>query len=181
VCFVSLVLDVRHARPSDLEAIAGIYAEAVATPATFDIEAKPLEWWRQSLDAADAQAGRLMLVAAEGDTVLGYAKSGAHKERAAYATTVETSVYIAAQHRGKGVGNALYGQLLESLDTSGLRVAVAGVTQPNEASNRLHRAHGFTEVGTFRQVGVKLGAAWDVLWFERPLAGAAPVAEVELP
>ena len=52
------------------------------------------------------------------------------------------------------------------------RLAVAGVTQPNEASDRLHRRHGFTEVGTFHGVGVKQGRAWDVLWLERPLANA---------
>ena len=98
--------------------------------------------------------------------------SGTFKVKPAYDTTVETSVYVHSGHRGAGVGDALYAGLFERLDATPLRLAVAGLTQPNEPSDRLHRRHGFTEVGTFHGVGVKLGRAWDVLWLERPLASA---------
>jgi phosphinothricin acetyltransferase len=101
--------------------------------------------------------------------VLGYARSTRHKERPAYSTTVETSVYVDEGQRGRRIGHALYGELLGRLDRSGLRLAVAGVTQPNPASERLHRAHGFTVVGTFHGVGFKFGRPWDVRWFERSL------------
>jgi L-amino acid N-acyltransferase YncA len=168
---------VRDARSADLPAIAAIYgAAADSTPATFDFSGQPPEWWQATLEACDQSAGRLLLVAVEGDTVLGFAKSGSFKEKRAYDTTCETSVYIDADHRGRGVGNALYRELLARLDASGLRLAVAGITQPNDASNRLHRAHGFTEVGTFSEVGVKLGRSWDVTWVQRPLRGAAPLS-----
>ena len=165
--------DVRDARSGDLEAIAAVYAEAAETPATFDLEGKPVDWWRAVLDALDAASGRLLLVAVDGGgTVLGYAKSGEHRDKPAYATTVETSVYVGSRHQGQRAGDALYRELLARLDRTQLRLAVAGVTQPNDASNRLHRAHGFSEIGTFRGVGVKHGRAWDVLWYQRPLAGA---------
>ena len=101
--------------------------------------------------------------------MVGYAKSGEFRERPAYATTREVSVYVAEDARGGGVGGALYGELLSRLEGRGLRLAVGGVTQPNPASDRLHLAHGFTEVGTFNEVGVKFGRPWDVRWYQRKL------------
>src|SRR5215210_205716 len=163
---------VRDAAPPDLPAVADIYAAAAdTTPATFDLAGPSLDWWRATLDACDPAAGHLLLVAEAGGEVLGYAKSGQFKDKAAYATTCETSLYVADRHRGARVGDALYRELLARLDDSGLRLAVAGVTEPNPASERLHLAHGFSEVGTFRGVGVKLGRAWDVRWYQRPLRG----------
>jgi phosphinothricin acetyltransferase len=166
-------LDVREATPADLEPIAAIYATAATSShATFDLEGRPVAWWRDVLDATDAAAGHFLLVAAEGDEVAGYARSARHKEKPAYASTVETSVYVHDDHRGRRVGDALYAALLERLDACGRRLAVAGVALPNDASERLHRAHGFTEVGVFRGVGVKHGEVRDVRWYQRPLAGA---------
>jgi phosphinothricin acetyltransferase len=166
-------MQVRDAASADLPAIAAVYAAAAASShATFDLEGRSIAWWQDRLEEVDAGEGRLLLVAVDGTVLLGYARSGPHKEKPAYATTVETSVYVDAEHRGRGVGNALYAALLERLDASGLRLAVAGVALPNDASERLHRVHGFTEVGVFEGVGVKHGRAWDVRWFQRPLAGA---------
>jgi len=115
----------------------------------------------------------VVLGTADGE-VLGFAKSGPFKTRPAYDTTRETSAYVHTDHRGEGVGNALYTELLRRLDaTEGLRLAVAGITQPNPASEALHARHGFTVVGTFEDVGVKLGRAWSVRWYQRPLGRGA--------
>jgi phosphinothricin acetyltransferase len=76
---------------------------------------------------------------------------------------------VAESARGRGIGHALYGALFERLDAGPRENAVAGVALPNEASERLHRAHGFTAVGTFHAVGVKFGRPYDVTWYERPL------------
>ena len=179
MCFREPVHEVREAREDDLAAVAAIYAAAALTPATFDLEGKPLDWWRETMEASDDAAGRLLLVAERDGAVAGYAKSGAFKERPAYDTTVEVSVYVHSDHRGQGVGDALYTGLLARLDATSLRLAVAGVTLPNEASDRLHRRHGFTEAGTFHGVGVKLGRAWDVQWLERPLRGAPDLPREE--
>jgi L-amino acid N-acyltransferase YncA len=159
-------MTVREAGVGDAPAIAAIYAAAARdTPATFDLDGHPVSWWAGVL----AEPGYDLLVATEGEAVLGYARSARHKEKPAYLTTCETSVYVAEPARGRGVGHALYRELLDRLERGPRLLAVAGITQPNEASERLHRAHGFTEVGTFHAVGVKLGRAWDVKWFERPL------------
>jgi phosphinothricin acetyltransferase len=168
-------VSVRDATPADLPAVAAIYAAAARTPATFDLDGHAVAWWEDVLAAGEPAAGHWLLVAADAAGVVGYARSTRHKDRPAYATTVETSVYVAEDQRGRGVGDALYSELLDRLDASGLRLAVAGITQPNDPSNRLHRAHGFRAVGTFTGVGVKLGRAWDVLWFQRPLRAAPPL------
>lgn len=166
---------VRDAKPGDLTSVAVIHAAAAAgSPATFDETGKPEAWWREVLEGSDPEHGHLLLVAVDAGSadgaVMGYAKSGSFRDKAAYRTTCETSIYVGDAHRGGGVGRALYAELLERLDRGPLRLAVAGVTQPNDVSNRLHRALGFTEVGTFSGVGTKFGRSWDVLWFQRPLA-----------
>jgi phosphinothricin acetyltransferase len=164
---------VRDAAEPHLPAIAAIYAKAAAeTPATFDLEGPPVEWWAGVLADRDPEKGTELLVAIEDEQVLGFAKSGDFKTRGAYATTRETSLYVHADHRGRGFGGALYTELLSRLDRSGLRLAVAGATLPNPASMALHAKHGFTEVGTFDDVGEKFGRTWSVRWFQRPLAGA---------
>jgi phosphinothricin acetyltransferase len=161
---------IADATPDHLQQISEIYAEVVRTsPATFDIDPPTMDYWRETLAAIDAAAGHFLLVALDGDRVLGYAKSGQHKERAAYDSTCETSAYVAGDARGRGVGTALYSRLFELLDASPLRLAVAGITQPNEASTALHLAFGFELVGTFEGVGVKFGKPWSVTWYQRPL------------
>lgn len=167
------MIRVVDATEAHLEEAEAIYAEAALhTPATFDLEGHGIEWWRRALASVDPAKGNELLVALDGETVVGWAKSGGFRDKAAYDSTRETTAYVHADHRGEGIGDALYTELLRRLDASGLRLAAGGVTQPNEASNALHRKHGFTEVGTFHGVGEKLGRAWDVLWFERPLAAA---------
>jgi L-amino acid N-acyltransferase YncA len=108
-------------------------------------------------------------VALDGELV-GFARAAQHKVKPAYGTTCETSVYVGASARGRGVGRALYDALLAELDAApGLLLAVAGITEPNPVSVALHTACGFTPVGTFHNVGEKLGRTWDVTWYERPL------------
>ncbi|MFL5870342.1 MAG: GNAT family N-acetyltransferase [Solirubrobacterales bacterium] len=164
-------LTIADATPEHLDAIAAIYAEVVRTsPATFDIEPPSIDRWRELLGSTDPDAGHHLIVALDDDGwVLGYAKSGPFMERAAYNSTCLTSVYVAADGRGRGVGTALYARLFELLDASPLRLATAGITEPNEASTALHRAFGFELVGTFDGVGVKFGRPWSVTWYQRPL------------
>jgi L-amino acid N-acyltransferase YncA len=161
------------AAPTHLEAIAEIYASVVVTShATFDVEPPDLEFWQGVLEHVDVERGHLLLAAVgDGGEVLGYAKSGTFKERAAYWITCETSIYLADSARGRGVGTALYAALLERLDASPLRLAVAGVAEPNPASTALHLRVGFEPVGTFDGVGLKFGKPWSVTWYQRSLVG----------
>jgi phosphinothricin acetyltransferase len=114
-----------------------------------------------------------LIVARRGDDVLGYAHSGQWRSKRAYDVTVETTVYLAPTATGQGLGARLLDGLLSSLRGSGALRAVAGIAQPNEASNHLHRKLGYREVGTFHRVGRKFGRDWNVTWFERDIDSGA--------
>src|SRR4051794_15052834 len=96
---------IADAGPEHLDAIARIYAAEVdGSAATFDLEAPSARQWEQALAAVDPSRGHLLLVATDDDgRVLGYAKSGRFRDRAAYDTTCETSIYVAAEARGRGI------------------------------------------------------------------------------
>jgi L-amino acid N-acyltransferase YncA len=149
------------------DAIAAVYDEAArTTPATFDLEGHPPQWWADAIGAGDYPFVAALGKAGE---LLGFARAGLHKVKPAYGTTCETSVYVAERARGRGAGRALYDALLAELDASPFLLAVAGITEPNPPSVALHLACGFTPVGTFHNVGRKLGRTWDVTWYERQL------------
>jgi phosphinothricin acetyltransferase len=159
------------AEPEHLEAIAAIYAvEVESSPVTFDLEVPGAGAWERALAGVNPSRGHFLIVALDDEgTVLGYAKSGRFRERAAYDTSVETSIYLDRNARGRGIGKALYGRLIELLEASPARLAVGGMTEPNPASAALHESLGFTRVGTFEGVGVKFGEPWDVTWYQRPV------------
>jgi len=109
-------------------------------------------------------------VAADGrGQAMGYASSSQFRTKAAYDTTVESSIYCRAEVVGRGVGTMLYRALFETLKGEDVNRIVAGVTLPNPASLALHERCGFRQVGAFSSVGRKFGRYWDVAWLERPL------------
>ena len=157
---------VREARTADIPAIATIYGHSVRTSvATFDVEDPEPSYWQDKLDSP--HPGDHVLVAQDADgRVIGYAYSSSFRPRPAYDRTRETSVYVAPEAVGLGVGTALYTRLLELLRESGVHLAVAVVAQPNPASDALHRGLGFREVGMLDEVGHKLGAWVSTRWYQ---------------
>jgi L-amino acid N-acyltransferase YncA len=109
------------------------------------------------------------LVAEVDGDFAGYAKAGTWRAREAYAKTAEVTVYVDPAFHGRGVGKALYAELLARLKAAGFHAAVGGVTLPNEASARLHEAMGFEFVGTFKEVGRKFGQWHDTGWWQKIL------------
>jgi phosphinothricin acetyltransferase len=103
--------------------------------------------------------------------VLGFAYSSAFRPRPAYARTRETSIYLAPDAVGRGVGRRLYAHLLGQLREDGVHCAVAVVAQPNPASTALHEALGFELVGTLREVGRKFDRWVDTRWYQLLLDG----------
>jgi phosphinothricin acetyltransferase len=161
---------IRRAREDDLAALTALYNHYIErTPITFDVEPYTVERRRAWL-AGFAERGRHQLfVAEEGGRVVGWAGTLRFREKRAYDTTVEMTVYLAPDTTGRGLGAALYEALFAAIAGEDVHRAVAGITLPNDASIALHRRFGFTEVGVFREVGRKLGRYWDVLWMERGL------------
>ena len=169
---------VRDATADDAPACAAIYAPYV-TGTTVTFETEPPDAAEMGRRIAKAQERHAFLVLEEAGDVVGYAYAGPFKERAAYRWSCEVSVYLADAWHGRGGGRRLYEALLQRLTARGYRMAAAGMTQPNEASARLHAALGFEPVGTYRAIGWKFGAPRDVTWVQRPLG--APVAPGEDP
>jgi L-amino acid N-acyltransferase YncA len=158
---------VRVADPArDAAACAAIYAPFVSgTAVTFEEDPPPAE----ADFAARIANAHLWLVAERGGEVAGYAYASQHHARASYRWAADVAVYVGDGQRGRGLGRALYAPLLDELRERGYWVAVAGVTLPNDASVGLHRAFGFTPVGTYERIGWKAGAWHDVAWWQLAL------------
>lgn len=161
-------LFVRPADASDLPAMTALYNRFVETTiVNFDVAPFTVEV-RGAWFAQFGVRGRYRLFAGELDGgFAGYAGSMRHKEKRAYETTVETTIYVDPRFARRGVGRALYQALFAALDGEDVHSAVAGVALPNEASVRLHQSFGFEEIGVFREVGRKFGRYHDVLWMQR--------------
>lgn len=161
---------IRPATRDDLPRLTEIYNYYVVnTPITFDLEpvtvAQRTRWFEEH---AGAKRHRLF-VAEDSGAVVGWAGTGPFRDRAAYDTSVETSIYCANDATGRGIGAMMYRVLLDALKREDINRVLAGITLPNEASIALHRKFGFTDVGVFSECGRKFDRYWDVVWLERPL------------
>ena len=160
---------VRPATRADLPAVKALYDhQVVAGVATFDLEPPPLSSWEARL--AGQEHGHHLLVVEDdacpdNQRVCGYATSASYRARAAYARTRETSVYLAPGAGGRGLGRALYDDLVARLRADGMHTLLAVIAQPNPASEALHRACGYERVGVLPEVGFKHGRWIDTaLW-----------------
>jgi phosphinothricin acetyltransferase len=162
----------RAATPDDAAAIADIYAPFVSASAvSFETELPDAEAMRARIEAG-GELYPWIAGEAEDGTLLGFAYAARFRDRPAYRFTIETSVYLRSGAAGRGLGRRLYEPLLATLEARGFTQAVAAVTLPNAASERLHERLGFERAGTYRQVGWKLGAWHDVGLWQRALAAA---------
>ncbi len=166
---------IRVATAADGAATAAIYAPIVRDTA-ISFEVDPPDAAEMARRIEETSRRYPWLVADRDGEAIGYVYAGPHRARAAYGWSVETTVYLHEEARGRGVGRALYRSLLALLELQGAHAAYAGITLPNEASVGLHEALDFALVGVYREVGWKLGAWHDVGWWHLPLAAhdAAP-------
>jgi phosphinothricin acetyltransferase len=163
---------IRRVEQGDLPALLAIYNHyVVTTPITFDIEPRTLVQRQLWLDTFKPTGRHQCFVATIGDTPIGWACSGKFREKAAYDTTAELSVYLAPDAHGKGLGRRLYQTLIDALQGEDINRLYGGITLPNAASIALHLSFGFRLVGTQSQIGRMFGRFWDVALYERPLAG----------
>lgn len=117
--------------------------------------------------------------------VIGYTYASPHRERAGYRWSVDISVYVAEEHRGEGIGRALYDALLGYLRRQGVVNVYAGIALPNPGSIALHQSIGMRLIGVYERVGFKLGRWHDVAWYGLRLAEpdgepAEPITLAEL-
>lgn len=162
---------IRPAREEDLPGINDLYNEYVLTAHfTFDVEPLTLGARREWFSHYGMSGRHRVFVALDGTAVAGFASSGRFRPKAAYDTSVETSIYLAPDALGRGVGTRLYETLFDALAHEDVHRAYAGIALPNPASIALHEKFGFKKVAHFTEQGRKFGRYWDVAWFEKPLS-----------
>ncbi|CAL9542852.1 Phosphinothricin N-acetyltransferase [Streptomyces sp. enrichment culture] len=173
-------VQVRPGVEGDLGALTDLYNHYVSeTAVTFDTRVFTPRERRPWLLSHPVDGPHRLMVATDTDTgtdaqrILGYATSSPLRPKPAYATSVETTVYVAPGAGRRGIGTLLYESLFAALAGEDVHRAYAGIAQPNEASVRLHERFGFRYVGTYREVGRKFGRYWDVAWYEKELQGPA--------
>ncbi|MEO1251704.1 MAG: N-acetyltransferase family protein [Pseudomonadota bacterium] len=163
--------EVRLARLDDAEGINAVYNPFILkSPATFETEPISEASRRDWLAGLGADPRHPVVVAiGEGGKILGFANAARFDPRAAYGTSVKTSVFVSPQASGQGVGHMLYADLFERLAQCDLHRAYGLIVAPNPASVRLHEAFGFSHVSTLDEVGRKFDRYYSVMWFEKRL------------
>jgi phosphinothricin acetyltransferase len=155
-------IQVRLARGEDNEAIRAIYnLEVTTSTVTFDIMPRSVTEQQAWLAA---RSGALACLVAEDDdgTIVGFASLSHYRDRPAYATTVEDSVYVDRGAQGRGIGRALLEAMVDTARSHGFHSVVARIVDGHEASIALHRACGFESVGIEKEIGRKFGRWLDV-------------------
>jgi len=154
-------IEIRDAYPGDAPEVQAIYAPVVAGSAISFEEVPPtVEEMRQRITTT--LHSYPYLVAVCDGRVVGFAYASQHRTRAAYRWSVVVTVYIAQHACRTGVARNLYAVLLPILSRLGFRAAYAGIALPNAGSVGLHERLGFRHIGTFPEVGYKLGQWHDV-------------------
>ncbi len=162
------MVEIRDAIRSDVPAITALYNSYVENSViTFDIEPVAVTdrypWFEQFAPGSRHQ----LLVATEGDSLVGFAYTGTFRQRAAYDQSVESTIYLADSHHGQGIGTTLYTALFDAIAQTDVHRVYAGITLPNDASIAIHQKFGFTSVGVFTDAGYKFGKFWDVIFLEK--------------
>jgi L-amino acid N-acyltransferase YncA len=159
---------VRLARPGDAEAIRSIYnLEVTESTVTFDLVPRTLG--DQLAWLAEHDGVHPAVVTESDGAVVGFGSLAPYRNRPAYATTVEDSVYVRRDRQGQGHGRAIVAELLRLATLHGFHAVMARIVDGHQASIALHRACGFELVGVEREVGRKFGRWLDVALMQRLL------------
>ena len=160
------MITIRPANAGDLPAILDIYNEIILnTTAVYQYDIHTLEM-RIAWYEAKIQAGYPVFVAGSGASIVGFSTIGPFRAWQAYKYTVENSVYVDANQRGKGIGRLLLAPLITTAKEMDLHAIIAGIDASNLSSIHLHASFGFEEAAHFRQVGYKFGRWLDLKFME---------------
>ena len=155
-------MELRLATADDNEAIRAIYnLEVVESTVTFDLVPRSATQQQEWLSARSG--AHAVLVAEDGGEVVGFGSLSPYRDRPAYSTSVEDSIYVRRDRQGQGIGKALLEELVRLATAHGFHAVVARIVGGHEASIALHQAAGFEVVGTEREIGRKFGRWLDVL------------------
>ena len=157
---------IRKAEQKDLQALLDIYNhEVVNGVATLDLNPRTLEEWQVWFDHHNVENHPLYVGEIEGK-IAGYSSLSSYREKEAYKSTVELSIYIAPEFRKRGVATELMGYILEEAKADArTHMVVSVITTGNEASCKLHEKFGFAFCGIVPEVGMKFGKYQDIVTY----------------
>jgi L-amino acid N-acyltransferase YncA len=162
-------MELRLATLDDAEAIREIYnVEVTTSTATFDLVPRSLEAQREWMGSRSG-AHAVVVAVDETGLVRAFGSLSPWRDRPAYSTSVEDSVYVHREHHGQGLGKAVLTELVDTAVRHGFHACMARIVGGHEASIALHRSCGFEIVGTEREIGRKFGKWLDVVLMERLL------------
>ncbi len=165
--------EIRLASIEDAAGMLAIYGPFVLNTAiNFEYEVPSLADFGKRITAATPKYPWLACL--RNDQIVGYAYASDFRYRAAYQWSPESTIYVAPEVQGHGVGKALYQSLFSILKLQGFYNVFAGVALPNDKSERLHKSMGFKEIGVFENVGYKLGKWQTTRWFQLCLSTHMP-------
>jgi phosphinothricin acetyltransferase len=160
-------MNILDATEDDLLPVLGIYNEAVAnTTAIWNENQVELEDLRHWLGQKRQQGFPVLVAKLDGDKTVGFASFGDWRAWDGYRHTVELSVYVHKDVRGRGIGTALIRELLNRARSLGKHVVIAGIEASNETSIRMHAGLGFEDAGHLREVGTKFGRWLDLRFMQ---------------
>jgi L-amino acid N-acyltransferase YncA len=160
---------IRLVHTDDCTSLLNIYGPFISdTTVTFEYEIPDADAFKERI--INISKTNPWLVCELNEKVVGYAYASRHRERAAYQWSVELSVYVDPEYHRHHIAKALYTALIKILKIQGYYNAYAGITMPNEKSERFHESFGFKLIGVYESVGYKFGRWLDVGWYWLKLA-----------
>jgi len=160
---------IRKVTEADAQELIKIYAPYITnTTITFEDVIPTVENFQQRIRNISEDFPYIAAIDDNGK-ILGYAYAHLYGPRAAYAWTVEASIYIDHNYEGHGLGTELYHKLEELLKKQGVVNLMACITEENDNSVRFHEKLGYEKVGTFKKVGYKFNRWLDVTWMQKTL------------
>ncbi len=158
--------EIRNATEADLPQLLEIYNDVIInTTAVYDYEPHTLEMRKQWFETKQQQ-GFPVFVAIDGNEIAGFSSFGPFRAWAGYRFSVENSIYVSKNHRGKGIAKLLMPPLIEAAKTLGMHTIIAGVDATNEASIKLHEQFGFVETAHMKEVGFKFDKWLDLKFLQ---------------
>lgn len=169
----------RIATANDAAAVQAMYAPYVRDTAV-SFEAAPPDVAEMARRIATSYPAYPWLAAFHGETLIGYGYASAHRARAAYQWSSEVSAYVAPGWQGRKIGQQLVRAVLRVMELQGYRVALAGISLPNAASQGLYESLGFVQVAHYPAIGYKHSEWRDMGWWQKQLGTGAPATVVPL-
>ena len=162
---MNTLFNIRLAEPRDYAGMLAVYTPyVVETAITFEYDVPSLSEFAERISKITSHYPCLVCEAK--DQIVGYTYGSVHRVKTAYQWSTESTIYIDKEFHGKGVARVLYDALLSVLELQGFVNVYAGVTVPNEKSEKFHAAMGFAEIALFDKIGYKLGNWHNLKFYE---------------